>query len=240
VWKFDSREFVSWGYGTMGDSLIPGHAHFPLLRFFEEQPEHDRYWLVEDDVAYQGQWQQFFGSFDKDDSDLLACHLRLREQEPKWYWWDTVTLPLGVTTVSTYIRSLLVVARYSRHALDTISRNQRAGWCGHAEVLIPTMIAQAGLKIADIGGRGPFTPPARRGRFYSSYSDVAGSLKNIGSVRYRPATSTPGLRSDRLYHPVKVDQQLPQLPLGQRIGAVMRSVRHHLEWRFRAQKSDQE
>jgi hypothetical protein len=231
VWTFDSRQLASWGYGTIGDTLIPGHAQFPLLRYFEQHPHFDWYWFVEDDVAYTGRWDEFFRAFEGDAADLLTCHLRPRSSEPRWYWWHTLQAPAECTVVSEPLRALLVVARYSRRALETFSRYCRSGWQGHAEVLAPTVMKQAGLTIADIGGDGPFTPRGRKGKYYSSYGNVAGSLKHIGSLRYRPARTSPGLRPRRLYHPVKIDQEVEQLRPGTRVEAVIRSYRQYLAWR---------
>jgi hypothetical protein len=99
---------------------------------------------------------------------LIAGHpqfppLRYFEQHPHfdWCWWHTLQSPAECTVVSEPLRALLVVARYSRRALETFSRYCRSGWQGHAEVLAPTAMKQAGLTIADIGGHGPFTPGTR-------------------------------------------------------------------------------
>lgn len=231
AWTFDSRQLASWGYGTIGDTFIPGHVQFSLLRYFEQHPGFDWYWFVEDDVAYTGRWDDFFNAFKGDESDLLTCHIRPYASEPDWYWWRTLQAPSDCTVVSEPLRALLVVARYSRKALETLSRYCRAGWRGHSEVLSPTVIDHAGLTISDIGGDGPFTPHGRKGKYYSSYSDVAGSLKHIGSLRYRPAQTSAGIRPRRLYHPVKVDQHVEKLGIGTRVEAAVRSYRQHLEWR---------
>lgn len=231
AWTFDSRRMHEWGYSTIGDQFVPGHVHFALLRFFEEHPQADHYWLVEDDVAYTGSWRRFFAAFETDPADLLTTHLRGRRHEPRWYWWKSLEAPAGVGSGLELIRGLLVVARFSRRSLQAIVDGHRSGWRGHAEVVVPTILRHVGHEIADIGGKGPFTPKHRWGRHYSSYSDVAGSLKAIGSVRFRPARSRPGWRPGRLYHPVKRDTVLPKRSILQSLRETRGAYQRHREWR---------
>jgi hypothetical protein len=237
TWTFDSREMGNWGYSTIRDTLIPGHAHLPLLRYFEAHPGGEYFWLVEDDVGYRGSWKAFFESFRDDDSDFLACHIRSHSDEPSWPWWRTLEPASGDVAQIERVRALLVVARYSRRALETIIGYHRSGWRGHFEALCPTVIRHAGLTLADIGGTGPFTPKARWGRHYTSYGDEAGSLWHIGSVRYRPHQLRPGWRSDRLYHPVKVDGP-PTGPLRWRLKDIARAWIRHAKWRWSRRRAE--
>ncbi len=81
----------------------------------------------------------------------------------------------------------------------------KEGWTGFMEGLIPTLFHTAGLRIGDIVGDGPFVPEGFRNRFYTSVTDPAGSLKNLGTMRYRPPIRFPRIMPGRLYHPVKPD-----------------------------------
>lgn len=232
AWCFDGRDFNTWGYSTFGNRLVPGHAQLPVLRYFEEFPFYDYYWVVEYDVFFRGLWRDFFGSFGTDPSDLLACHLRRQADEPDWWWWPSLHFASTVVPSDKRIRSLLMVARYSRNALATVIEYQRAGWSGHFEGLVPTIVACAGLTVSDIGGAGPFTPTTRRGRNYSSYSDRGGFVRNIGSLRVSPPMRWPGIRRNFLYHPVKPDFRSGGLSTTDWCVAAGKSVADHLKWRF--------
>ena len=81
---------------------------------------------------------------------------------------------------------------------------QRAGWVGHAEVLVPTLLKRVGMKLMDMGGEGKFTKRTEINRFYTgTNTDRKGILDN-GTFRYRPILESWGERPDTLYHPVKV------------------------------------
>jgi hypothetical protein len=47
--------------------------------------------------------------------------------------------------------------------IDTLSD----GWCGHNEVVPPTLLHHNGFTITDIGDKGRFTPPGLNDSFYS-------------------------------------------------------------------------
>lgn len=205
VWQFDSREFATWGLPTFGPTLLPGHCHYPYLRFFRENPHVGQLWVVEYDVRFTGPWRRFLDHYADDDADLLTCHLRNRPQEPGWFWWPTLRAPFEGVSVAErdQWRALLVVARYSARALRTLIESHEAGWSGHQEVVIPTVLARGGLTVRDLNGRAVNGYSRPNPYFYTSYSDEDGSLIEGGSVRFKPARTRPGLMPNRLYHPVK-------------------------------------
>lgn len=52
VIPFTSDILFQSGYKPIGDSLVPGNAQIPVLRFFVEHPHYDYYWVIEDDVCF--------------------------------------------------------------------------------------------------------------------------------------------------------------------------------------------
>jgi hypothetical protein len=205
VWSFDSREFGTWGLPTFGPTLLPGHCHYPYLRFFREHPHIEQLWVVEYDVRFTGPWRRLIDHYADDDADLLTCHVRNRLQEPQWYWWRTLRRPFDGVAIANedQWRALLVVARYSARALRTLIESHEVGWSGHQEVVIPTVLARRGLVVRDLDGRAINGYARPDPHFYSSYSDEEGSMVEGGSVRFKPARARPGLLPNRLYHPVK-------------------------------------
>lgn len=81
-------------------------------------------------------------------------------------------------------------------------------WRGHYEFTFPTAALVSGFEVQDIGGRGPFTPPARRNLNYENTPDS--DYLDPGTFQWRP--SRPGYfheapeifeKGNMLYHPIK-------------------------------------
>jgi hypothetical protein len=94
--------------------------------------------------------------------------------------------------LSDRIASFNPVYRISKEALSYLDQKQRAGWCGHFEVLIPTLLFRANFRLQDIGGSGQFVMPGEENRFYTKKT-----------LRHSPAFDHVGWRKNKLYHPVK-------------------------------------
>lgn len=206
VFVFDSRQFNTWGFPTHGDSMLPGHCHFPLLRYAQlREFQFKHIWVVEYDVRFSGDWREFFDHFKDSDADLLCCHLKDREHDPGWYFWDTYQAPAGPDADGVLLRSFLVVSRYSRAAIESTISFYQQGGKGHQEVVLPMAAYLAGLVVQDINWS--CADGRRRGnggrRFYTTYSDLDGRIEYFGTVRWRPALSTAPRKGQRLYHPVK-------------------------------------
>lgn len=201
ILTYNSAQFADWGFPVMGATMLPGHCHFPLLRLYEKHPEIERLWLVEYDVRFTGKWRLLFDHFATDDADLITCHIKTQDQEPRWHWWPTLSSPVDAPPVEIpRVRAFLVVARYSAAALRKLAELHRAGWRGHQEVIIPSLLLHSGMKVRDINDASP-AHGARR--FYISVSGQNGALEEFGTMRYRPARTHAGFLSNTLYHPVK-------------------------------------
>jgi hypothetical protein len=74
------------GYIPVKNSLLPGSSHFPLLQFFRENSQFAYYWLIEDDVAFSGDWSVLFDAFSKNRADFISTTIRKYEEEPYWSW----------------------------------------------------------------------------------------------------------------------------------------------------------
>jgi len=193
---------VSLGYPTIGVNIIPGHAHFPILKFYVDMPDYDYYWVIEYDVRFSGEWQIFFDSFQAVKNDFLTSHIRSYAEEPDWYWWD-LNHPRKSIPLDKRIHSFNPIYRISKEALLFLHGELKSGWRGHNEVAMPTLLHHNGFTIQEISGRGKFTVPGMENKFYSSYdSDSSGSLSS-GTLRYRPAFWRYRNEKNKLYHPVK-------------------------------------
>ena len=193
---------------VVGDRLVPGNVHLAFLDFRRAHPGFERYWFVEYDVAFHGDWRDFFAELDADPADLLASRLRAPEHEPGWYWWPTLDLP-GGPPPARRLRAFFPVCRFSAAALDAVGSAVDRGWTGHHEGVVPTAAREAGLTLSDIGGDGPWTPPSRRGRLYTSVASPDGEML-LGTMRAAPPHFLPFRRRGFLYHPVK-ERRVPNL-----------------------------
>jgi Protein of unknown function (DUF3405) len=198
--KFSQRTLQSLQYKPIVATVIPGGAHMPLFLFARESSPYEFYWLVEYDVRFTGDWRQLVTAYGES-SDLVTCHLRFRNQQPDWGWWKTVSHPTR-SRPNTEVRSFNPIYRLSRDAVECLDAEYRAGWSGHNEATIPTLLHANGLKLEEIGGRGPFVADSNRDRFYTPTVERKDGWLT-GSMRFRPGWISADLKPGLLYHPVK-------------------------------------
>ena len=74
----------------------------------------------------------------------------------------------------------------------------RAVWVGHFEALVPSALANADMRLSDLGGSGAWTP---KDRIHRNYLDWPGPF-NGGTLRHRPPFKWL-LIKNMLYHPCK-------------------------------------
>ena len=191
-------------YFPIGFNLIPGNNHFPLLQFYFKAPKvYNYYWCIEEDVRFSGNWQYFFNSFSSINKDFISCHIRLSREEPLWHWWPSLAHPYTAIPFEERIRSFNPIYRISSEALGFIHEALLSHWCGHHEVLFPTLLSQEGFEIMDFGGEGHFVPSEFVNKFYiPNTTNKHGALRD-GSMRWRPIFEDIGNEKNKLYHPVK-------------------------------------
>jgi hypothetical protein len=186
---------------------IMWNLHLAWLDFFDAHADFDHYWFIEYDAVYAGPWRDRSMPGDQP-HDLFCAHLRRHAEEPDWHWWHEIHPPDGVLDPASCVRGFLPIARLSRHGFAVLRDQVRAGWSGFFEGLLPTLLHLQGLRIGDFGGDGAFVPEGFRERFYTSASDRAGSLHNLGTHRFRPPLAYPRILPGRIYHPVKPESCL--------------------------------
>ena len=180
--------------------LVPGNLGLLHLHFAERQGEFDRIWALEYDVCYTGHWGTLLSSFEGSSADVLGTTLQTRRDRPDWDWWPSLR-PTAEIPFEECIRGFFPVLRISRRALDVLDTAYSGGWSGHFEAVLPTAARQAGLEIEDLGGDGPFVRPENRNRHYTNSPLRQGLCP--GTFVYRPARRFPGLRRNKLWHPIK-------------------------------------
>lgn len=187
---------------VMNNSLVPGHAHFPVFSYISNSNfKADYYWIIEYDVRFTGRWNTLFNHFQKSDADFITSHIRSYTDEPDWYWWK-LNHPYKKIEQNNRLRSFNTVYRISAKAVRFLLKEVKTGWVGHNEMILSTLLHYNGFKLLDFGGTGKFS--MSKNKFYISRGNQKGSLQT-GTMRYRPAMSREGFRKNMLYHPVKSD-----------------------------------
>jgi len=181
---------------------VKGNLDLLFVHFSQIEPSYSRYWFVEYDVAYTGHWSEVFEAFKESNADLLGTTLTPYEHRPDWYWWPSVD-PASDINQSEWIRGFFPIIRLSTSGLEILNEAYQAGWSGHFEAVIPTLLQSQGLKIEDIGGNGPFVKSENCNRFYTNSPER--QTLSPGSFVYRPTRPRPGMRAGTLWHPIKPD-----------------------------------
>ncbi len=192
---------------TLGYQQIPAqparYQDLPPLRFFHDHPQYDYYWMIEYDVRFTGNWRRLFKKLSAPAADLLGTNIQTRAENPDWFHWPSLSTAAADPDSLRYVKVFTPLMRISNAAMMAIDAAYKMGWRGHYEALWATAIASANLAIADIGGHGSFTPPHRKGRYYTA-SPLDPYLAP-GSFVFRPAIPTTKKlpRRPQLWHPVK-------------------------------------
>lgn len=213
---FDSTSFNRLSYDVWKKDMIPGCCHYPLMEFYKKNKCYDRYWFIEWDVKYTGNWQHLFKKLEKDTSEFISSHIRKYSTEERYKWWSFD----GKKRIKNRnkIRSFNPIFRISKNALEIIHEKHKKGLIGHNEVVIPTILKCNGYNISDLGGHGSFVPEKRINSNYlendldfsCSISPNLSKLKVKERVRSLLTTFRPGPKSrymytikNKLYHPAK-------------------------------------
>jgi hypothetical protein len=182
-------------------AIVPGHADFPLLEFFEAHPHYDYYWLIEHDVRFSGNWSPFFRACDTSRADLLATHIQRFPEHQRWHWWSSLKFKGQPIRRDDMVRAFFPIYRLSNPACRMLVDEYRKGWEGHFEARLATILSVSGCALEDIGGDGAFVPEGHKNRFYFGMNSLSG---REATFRWRPAMKRPGDIPGMLWHPVKV------------------------------------
>jgi hypothetical protein len=196
-----SRDYAIEFYRTKQHHWL-GHMVYAWLDFYLENPDYEYYWVMEYDVRFTGNWNEMFGHFDKSLADLLGTTMQRLPDMPDWYWWSSLKTPWGgALDGHEYVRGFFPFVRLSNRALKVLDEKYRAGWCGHFEVTIPTILDYFGLELEDFGGDGEFVASGNTDRFYTN--NPHNPDLTPGTFVFRPSMNVPGDEKNKLWHPIK-------------------------------------
>jgi hypothetical protein len=213
---YSHYDFVTLGFPEKGApmgphltfKLVPGNVDLMHLRFIADHPGYERYWWVEDDVRYGGDWSELFARFRRHPADLLGTSVRRRADDPDWAWWSGIELPGPLATDRSvdWITAFIPFGAVTPAGARAVQAAYDERWRGHYEALWPMAIAHAGLRLGDFGGCGEFVHPADVNRHYTSTP-----VRNLnpGTFQYRPYHEDFDRSTGKLWHPIRPDRVAP-------------------------------
>lgn len=210
LYRFDLKDLKDLGYSLLNSKNVLGNINYILLGFFKRYPNYDKYWAVEYDVYFTGNWYNLFSTIEKYNYGLASCHIEFFEKgkNDDWYWWKSIHLINQGGKECRYVKSFNPIFCLSHDAVVFLDKSMKLGHRGHYEVLMPTLLYNNGFDLLDIGGTGCFTPYELRNKFY-----IQGKGVNNGTMRYRPEFLKEEILAldlkDRLFHPLKSDAIYP-------------------------------
>ncbi len=174
-------------------------------RFFYDFPGYGHYWLIEYDVRYTGNWADLFAELGDPAVALYATTMQRKAENPAWFHGFDFRLKTGrdVVPEAALVKAFMPITGVSNAGFRAINAAYLRGWVGRHEILWPTSIVWAGLRIEDIGGDGAFTPAARKNKHYTA--SPLDPNHAPGSFVFRPAILEHEVATNAplLWHPVK-------------------------------------
>ena len=193
--SFNNNILQELNFKPIGKFLLPGSNHFPLFKFKKIHSEYKYYWVIEDDVRFNGNWNTFFSKFEYFNCDFLSSDIRNYIDDSSWCYFNSLSHPIKKIEDKNKIASFNPIYRISNNSIDYLSDMFLDGWSGHHEVSISTLLNYGGFHIADFGGNGKYTPDEFKNKNYN----INDSKTHI----YRPIFTDLGNITDVIYHPVK-------------------------------------
>jgi hypothetical protein len=191
TFEFTDDELAEWNPVMNRDTLIPGNLHVLTIAFSQHQA-YDRYWFIEYDVRFTGDWERVFRLARTSAADLIAAYVESPFEDAAWSHWDTIHLPY-----TELARSFNPIHRVSSRVLKQVAELITNGYWAHNEALLASVCQNEGWRMDDFNALAfdhwgmPLYTPAPN-------ADAASTLN------YRPVASTIWSgEPDQLHHPVK-------------------------------------
>ncbi|MBF0595830.1 MAG: DUF3405 domain-containing protein [Candidatus Omnitrophica bacterium] len=144
----NDADIYALGYPVSKGRGLYYHMDYAVLHFFRKYPQYSFYWVIEYDVSFEGHWRDFFSAFADNGADVLATYVRSFADDPCWKWWKEHNLKVEQSRL---LAIFCPVVRFSNRALQVLDDSHRQGLTGYCELVIPTLVREAGLIVSDIG-----------------------------------------------------------------------------------------
>lgn len=130
-----------------------GHnIELSFITFFKKFPNYQNYWICEYDVAYNGNWNNFFKNFENDETDFLATHIEDVYVGHGWFDWNIKYSTNRFTTCpgDIFMKSFNPLCRLSNKLLKSMLFAYEAGDYGFYEIWLPTFVKRKGYTYKDL------------------------------------------------------------------------------------------
>jgi len=180
-----------------------------------ELAAYERFWLLEYDVDFSGNWADFFRAAADYEGDLLSARVRPLSLDPDF--WFAASFRQPDARIADPLIAFMPISRLSRRLItyyrDTL---QQPGWGGHFEILLPSIAAAGGFAVADLGGNGPYVPAERIDLYYDGAMEdrwpghSTHGFRPPRGYQYFGAAPQRFRRRNQIYHPIKANMPLPE------------------------------
>src|SRR5688572_26148103 len=107
--RFTTEDIVALGFPFKD---LWNNGHYPLLWYLKTVPNsYQRFWMVEYDVRFTGEWLDVFEHFADDDTDFISVDHKTYEQEPDWDQWPNVPESLSPRRYKSFFPLIRISAR---------------------------------------------------------------------------------------------------------------------------------
>jgi hypothetical protein len=209
----DREDLASLGYPVKcapdAFRFIPGNTDLIDMYAYRTFGTPSYLWRMECDVAYTGDIHDLFDVISREDADLVCT--RTRVPKSGWQHHKRCRIPESWPAYETDDPIVfLPFARASARLMAALDEFYRLGGHGHSEWTWAYVPQARNLRILDIGGAGPYTPPNYRNLYYPAPSAFRRPAFDPRYVKFEPGASP-----DTLWHPVKDWKSREKLPLSE-------------------------
>jgi hypothetical protein len=129
------------------------NTYFSILQFYEKYKNLDYYWLIEDDVIFNGDWSVFFDYYCGDKSDLIlpSYHINCEKHiNGGWYNMERNRFK-GDFKPRELAGGMIVIQRFSNKLMKKMYELTLNKIHAHGEVFSVTIANDFYMKIQNIG-----------------------------------------------------------------------------------------
>jgi hypothetical protein len=150
--SFNTSKFLTFNpKNLINIDNILRHTYLAIVDFYNKFPEFKNYWLLEDDVVFNGDFLDFFDFYKVNNADLIVpyCNINTDPSDAKNAWFSTWfnSIHGNYKTKIPLAGGLAVIARFSNRLLEKISYLTKEGVYGHLETFPQTVCLDNGFKF---------------------------------------------------------------------------------------------
>jgi len=142
------------------------YAHFRMLVFYINNPNHQYYWFLDDDVSFEGDLKGFFDFYESLDDDFVAIQAFKKEDYPEFPRISVINSRMegsrgnwlglcpgpgdNFKSLEFHIGSFFPIVRFSNESMRYLLKIHEEGYYGYSEGFVPTNLASAGFNVSSI------------------------------------------------------------------------------------------